>query len=747
VDGANSTTPATGSTPITAASLNAIRSVLVAVWTLANNASSAAAGAAAAVETNTLRAFIRSIVRAMLPSFAYDATTGVLTSPASTSGGTTQPTQPTQPIPAAGEVLIETNYPNAGTGGDDTIALNTTFAQSAGKVVKLANKTYRHNNLLTIATNGITIDGSSGGKIVATNQALSSMKITGDDVTLRDLQVELTSSTQRFDPYPYQLLLIDGANNFTAIRVITRRSAATGMYITRTNGFTLTDCTVEDSRADGFHITGGSTNGKSTNCLALRPGDDGHAVVSYVGGSDGGVCSDIELIAPKVRQQTVRGRGCTVVGGTNVVYRDVDIDGTWGPGIYVAAEPYGNNPTNGVNNVQFLGGTIRNAHSTTAISNGSILIASSRSGISVSNVTIQGITTYGTRKTLPFEFGAYSEGGGLLSEINLQGLKAVDGSTGTLLYTNQPTTIVKQSDVTKSTSGGSAGAVLTTVRITSTTVTSNSATVSWAPLAGTDGATLSGVTSTITGGTQVNGAATDSRTFTALDAGQSYTVSIQPLRNGQPYGNPVTTTVAIPTGNTAAGVLTSDYFSGSGEIIGRSTDVGGGGSARTWGGEPLNGFVISNGALTRGTNAVNSVANISTGALNVEISVTLKTLPTGDGIFLDLHRQLQGLATPADTYRCQVIVTGALRLQKRIGGVMTELANMDAKGFAVAGDTLLFRYSQGRLEVLLNGTLMASVPDTSITTAGFAGLAATSATTGLSVDNFTLATAASPAGA
>jgi hypothetical protein len=719
--------PPANAVAITAERLTAMGSAIAQAISLANEAQNA-------VTQARLVELIQDTVGAMVQNATYDDTSGTLT----IGGGSVPITTPTT-TPTA-EVYVETYNANAGTGADDTVALNAAFAAAGGKEVKfVTGKTYRAAGQLNVTADNVTLNGN-GARLLSTTETNCALKWTGDNGVMKNLTREGVSTVRGVN-YETNILLLDGANNFTADNVLSLNSAGTGWFITRTVKATFTNCTVRNSRADGFHVTGGSSYVTMTDCLADGPGDDGFANVSYVGNSDGGMVNNNRFTRCKVINQTVRGRGFTVVGGEDITFENFSSDGTWGPGIYVASEPYGNNPTYGVARVKYLGGTLRNSHSTREISNGSICIASSRPGFAINDVTIQGVTTYNTRSDLPFEIGAYTEGG-TITRLILQGIKAVAGSTGQLLFTNLATTDYTQTDVTKATSGAGASTINTTVRVTSTQLTTSSATVAWAPVAGTDGVTLSGVSTTIDGGSATAGSATGSRAFTGLTAGSAHTVSIQPLVGGNAYGTAVTTSFTVPATTPTATVLTSDTFTGSGELIGRSTDIAAGGTAMTWAGDANNALAVANGRLTRGANNVNVFAGVLTNSMNVEAKVTLVNLPTGDGIFLDLHRATATSDYTVTRYEAQVIVTGALRLTKCTGGTITVLGEAGTIGNAAAGDTVILRYAGGRIILLVNGTTAASVADTSITTPGYAGLAIPQTTTGLSLDNFVLSATA-----
>jgi hypothetical protein len=337
---------------------------------------------------------------------------------------------------------------------DDTTALqNAITALTTGKALYLSpGRRYTHSAVLTFATDGTGVIG--GGTLLATAEATSAVKFTGDNIFAADVTFELATSTARFDPYEYQKVLLDGANGFVGINLRSKNSSATGYFITRTDGFTLICCEIDLSRADGFHVTGGSKSGLVLFPVSRRPGDDGFAVVSYTGGSDPGLCENIAITGPQVYDQTARGRGVAVVGGKNVIYRDIFVDRSWGPGVYFGCEPYGGNPTYGVDGARVSGGIIRRAHSTSDIGNGAILVASSRSGEVIANSTIENLDVFDTARdrasALPFEIGAYTENGGLVSNLLMRHIRATNGNaTGTLLYSPLSTSDFTRHDLTR----------------------------------------------------------------------------------------------------------------------------------------------------------------------------------------------------------------------------------------------------------------------------------------------------------
>lgn len=185
--------------------------------------------------------------------------------------------------------------------------------------------------------------------------------------------------------------------------------------------------------------------------------------------------------------------------------------------------------------------------------------------------------------------------------------------------------------------------------------------------------------------------------------------------------------------------LTSDTFSGAdaADINGRAFDLLIGGTAKTWAADITNQVAIGSTKLVRGAPGTlnNFTANVAETTMNIEISFTLTTVPTGDNLLVDIHRQLSTVAGTPNTYRMLVASGGALSIAKRIGGAQTVLATGPT---AVIGDRLAFSYNKGTLEVRRNGTLAITTTNSEITATGFIGISGTAALTAFGMDDLAI---------
>ncbi len=115
--------------------------------------------------------------------------------------------------------------------------------------------------------------------------------------------------------------------------VVVDGSAAAGVFVAGARGFRLEDAAVRSTRADGIHITAGSTDGTVVRPEVVGSGDDGVAVVSY--GSDEDPVRRVVVQSPRVLD-TTWGRGISVVGGTDITYADIYVERTDSAGVYIA---------------------------------------------------------------------------------------------------------------------------------------------------------------------------------------------------------------------------------------------------------------------------------------------------------------------------------------------------------------------------------------------------------------------------
>lgn len=316
---------------------------------------------------------------------------------------------------------------------DDTEALQRALSQvRTGEALVFAEgRTYLHSDVLVLTVPGVLLRG--GGQLLATDEERSSLQVDAANVTVEDLMLGVRETTRRWDaPAQHRLFASTQASGLRLRRVEVTASAASGLFLAGVQGFEIDDCRVSDTRADGIHLTLGSREGVVRRPQLNGTGDDGVAVVSYL--EDGVVCRSIEVLAPVVRT-TVGGRGVSVVGGEDITYRDVDIDGTRAAGVYVACEgdPFF---TYSSTRVQVLGGRITGANTDAAIDHGSVLVYAGRDGGRVSEVLIVGLEISGSRTGASAQVGVLTDAGST-SDITIKDL-ALDTADAAFRATDEP---------------------------------------------------------------------------------------------------------------------------------------------------------------------------------------------------------------------------------------------------------------------------------------------------------------------
>lgn len=245
---------------------------------------------------------------------------------------------------------------------DDTVALNNCFAAAGGRTVYLAaGKTYKHTNILTIGQDFTTIVGT--GTLLATVETLSSVLISGNNVTIVGPTIKLASASTRYSEYEKQKVRVTGSY-CTLQNVTIDTSAAAGIY-TMASYFTYINVTAKNTKADGFFTSEGSNNGLIIGCAAVNTGDDGFSVVSYAGQP----CHHITNVGSRVINGGAR--GFSVVGGQHVELIGPRVEGCAAAGLYLGAE---GDSFEHITNVTVSGGALLNTNSSTSIDHGAILV-------------------------------------------------------------------------------------------------------------------------------------------------------------------------------------------------------------------------------------------------------------------------------------------------------------------------------------------------------------------------------------
>jgi parallel beta-helix repeat protein len=250
-----------------------------------------------------------------------------------------------------------------GVTNDNAALLSAIAACGATSTVWLsATKSYRHTTVLSLTNAGSSISGP--GNLHSTVPSNAAIKLTANNTGVERITTTSTA-TVRGSTLEEQRIALLGSGNF--VRFVTVNGGATGgIFAYGASNFVIDNPTVLNTKADGIHMTNQSNNGVVLNPTCTNVGDDGVAVVSYE--SDGGRCHDIVVRTPHV-YDNVTGRGISVIGGYNISYYDIDIDGTVAAGIIIAEEA-GDFITYGCDDILVSGGTVKDACTTGSLDHG-----------------------------------------------------------------------------------------------------------------------------------------------------------------------------------------------------------------------------------------------------------------------------------------------------------------------------------------------------------------------------------------
>jgi hypothetical protein len=275
--------------------------------------------------------------------------------------------------------------------------------------------------VLRVSRPDVTVAG--GGTLLATQEASSSFALAADRVVLQDVTLKIAGTTKRWDAAEQQRLRIEGHTGVEIHNVSVQGSAAAGLFVHQgAANFVIDHVQVSNTRADGIHMTDGSHDGQVISPVVKNVGDDGVAVVSYE--KDGVRCARITVTSPTVDGVSA-GRGVTVVGGTDVTYRDIHVSNISAAGVYIAAEGSWN--TLGVSNVKVLGGSVNGANMSPYTDHGAVLVYNGASDQSVQNVEISDLTLSGVPATVSRWVGTLADAPAPESNIVLKNL-AINGS-------------------------------------------------------------------------------------------------------------------------------------------------------------------------------------------------------------------------------------------------------------------------------------------------------------------------------
>lgn len=337
----------------------------------------------------------------------------------------------------AAPVVTPDSFGAAGDGTtDDTTALQAALnATTSGEILTIPlGKTYRHTAVLQMNNAGATLQG--GGTILATAEATSAFQVRAANVTVQGdtshrLVFKMSATTVRGSGLNnHKLCVTNGAGTVTGTTlrwVEVDGASGAGVFTSGGINYTYDDLYVHDTRADAIHSTYGSTGGVINRPIVKNPGDDGVAVVSYIGDGASNICTNITINDAVVAGQGGAGRGCSVVGGNNIVYNNTYCSGTNAAGVYVAAESSFN--THGVNGVTFNGATLDGCNYNSATDHGAVNLFNGQSGKSVINCTFNDFTIRCTRHTASDQVRMFHFGNPAFANIAFTRFTIIQGTS------------------------------------------------------------------------------------------------------------------------------------------------------------------------------------------------------------------------------------------------------------------------------------------------------------------------------
>lgn len=314
---------------------------------------------------------------------------------------------------------------------DSTAVLQAKFdAMKPGDTLKLDARTYSHSGVLFLRVPNVRIDGA-GATLSATDDATSSVQILADAVQLSNVLLTAPQQGPRMTGLNQHKLVIGGSGD-TVSNVQVDGSAAAGIFVDGARDFAIRDVEVENTRADGIHMTRGAGPGVVDRVRTSQTGDDAVAVVSYRGEQP---THDITISGVDVAS-TRWGRGISVVGGTNVTVHDFTVARTNAAGVYIATEgsPYF---TLSVSDVTVRNGSIREANQNSDIVHGAILVSAANQGTSIDDVTISDVDVSATTPSAGRNVAVLTDGGGSVDRIAIDGIH-LDGDALSPFSTDAP---------------------------------------------------------------------------------------------------------------------------------------------------------------------------------------------------------------------------------------------------------------------------------------------------------------------
>ncbi|CAM4217749.1 hypothetical protein PAEN110709_02030 [Paenibacillus endophyticus] len=339
--------------------------------------------------------------------------------------------------PPPGPISVTACGATANDQTDDLAAFNLCSARAKlfDRELSIPSGNFILSDIITF--DGITVRGA--GKtlttLTSTNPERGSIDLRGDGVELRSLKHTYATVVPRGNGANEKnsITLYDTAN-FTIDNVWVYKASTAGIFIRNGSNGTISNNTVEDTNADGIHMTHGSSYITVENNYVTSVGDDCIAVVSYT--PDGPRVHNITIIGNDVGYDS-EARGISVVGGADVTIEDNEINNTRYAGIYISVEAEWN--TANVDRITLTGNTIDHTGTYAASGHPNVLVYCSQGNLDeitfnnnlIINAVNSGIGVWGggTIGDVYFNYNTVSGSGGSATNIQ-KGTIHLNNNTG-----------------------------------------------------------------------------------------------------------------------------------------------------------------------------------------------------------------------------------------------------------------------------------------------------------------------------
>lgn len=180
-------------------------------------------------------------------------------------------------------------------------------------------------------------------------------------------------------------------------------------------------------------------------------------------------------------------------------------------------------------------------------------------------------------------------------------------------------------------------------------------------------------------------------------------------------------------------IMTSDTFVGTDgtEMVGRATNTALGGTAKTWAGTSAQIRLLSNSLARAASGLATFFIGFASDYADYETSFIVPSLPTASAVpAVSIAARQGSTSTTSDRYTVAVRVDGTILMQKRISGTTTSLGSSKTW---TPGDRIGLRCIGTTISMTVNGIVVESVTDASLSAAGVTGIGGASTLTVLAL--------------